>query len=287
MTEKISPYLKSLLHLPSIRLQYIDETKNATTVNYNDPLMEDSHEVVKGLIHKYTHRALIKVSYQCAAHCRFCTRIRQIGHPEGRLQEDDIDAIAQYLSLHPEIDEVILSGGDPFYTPQTTKQIIEKCQAIDSIKTWRIGTRLPLQSPISMDSKLVKELEACIQQLAAQKPFFILLHVEHPDELTNDALRVIQHLRTLGVTLLSQTVFLKGINDEYEILVSLFKSLYHIGVIPYYLYRCDRVKGLEAFYADPQKEKEIAIKLRQHLSGIACPLFVEDIENGYGKIPVM
>jgi len=287
MTEKISPYLKSLLHLPSIRLQYIDETKNATTVNYNDPLMEDSHEVVKGLIHKYTHRALIKVSYQCAAHCRFCTRIRQIGHPEGRLQEDDIDAIAQYLSLHPEIDEVILSGGDPFYTPQTTKQIIEKCQAIDSIKTWRIGTRLPLQSPISMDSKLVKELEACIQQLAAQKPFFILLHVEHPDELTNDALRVIQHLRTLGVTLLSQTVFLKGINDEYEILVSLFKSLYHIGVIPYYLYRCDRVKGLEAFYADPQKEKEIAIKLRQYLSGIACPLFVEDIENGYGKIPVM
>lgn len=287
MIEKISPYLKSLLHLPSIRLQYIDEKKNATTVNYNDPLMEDSHEVVKGLIHKYTHRALIKVSYQCAAHCRFCTRIRQIGHPEGRLQEDDIDAIAQYLSLHPEIDEVILSGGDPFYTPQTTKQIIEKCQAIDSIKTWRIGTRLPLQSPISMDSKLVKELEACIQQLAAQKPFFILLHVEHPDELTNDALRVIQHLRTLGVTLLSQTVFLKGINDEYEILVSLFKSLYHIGVIPYYLYRCDRVKGLEAFYADPQKEKEIAIKLRQYLSGIACPLFVEDIENGYGKIPVM
>lgn len=287
MTEKISPYLSTILHLPAIYKQYVDDASYSTVLPYNDPLMEDAHEVVKGLVHKYTNRALIKVSYQCASHCRFCTRIRQIGHPEGRLDEQDILAIVDYLKAHPEIDEVILSGGDPFYTPQISQQLIAACKGIDSIKTWRIGTRLPLQSPSSFDKKLVKELCEQVQQLAHEKPFFILLHVEHPDELTPDAIRIIQYLRSLGVTLLSQTVFLKGINDEFEILATLFRSLYHLGVIPYYLYRCDRVKGLEAFYADPEKEKVIAVQLRQHLSGIACPLFIEDIENGYGKIPVV
>src|SRR6478609_5787335 len=113
MNEKTTPFLRNLLDSEFIKRQYIiSETEHSNTSKYNDPLMEDSHEAVKGLVHKYQNRALIKVSYQCAAHCRFCTRIRQIGNPIGTLSESDIDNIVQYLENHPEIEDVILSGGD-------------------------------------------------------------------------------------------------------------------------------------------------------------------------------
>jgi lysine 2,3-aminomutase len=125
-----------------------------------------------------------------------------------------------------------------------------------------------------------------IDEIGQTKPFYILVHIEHPDELTTETRTVLAQLRALKVTLLSQTVFLKDINDNCDTLFAMFKTLYHLGVQPYYLYHCDNVKGLEHFRGDIAKEKEIAVKLREQLSGIACPLFVEDLENGYGKIPV-
>ncbi|MCC7029970.1 MAG: radical SAM protein [Chitinophagaceae bacterium] len=284
MKEKVSPFLKNI-DSESIRRQYyINGTENPSA--YSDPLMEDSHEVVKGLIHKYPNRALIKVSYQCASHCRFCTRIRQIGDPSGTLQENDIDNIVIYLMQHPEIEDVILSGGDPMYTPALTKILLQKIKTIESVKILRIGTRMPFQSPGSFSTPLLANLLQLIDEIGQTKPFYILVHIEHPDELTTETQKVLAHLRTLKVTLLSQTVFLKDINDSFDTLFTMFKSLYHLGVQPYYLYHCDNVIGLEHFRGDIAKEKAIAVQLREHLSGIACPLFVEDVENGYGKLPV-
>jgi lysine 2,3-aminomutase len=286
MKEKVTPFVKSLASNPAIRNQYFIGKTEPKESSYNDPLMEDKHEVVKGLVHKYGNRALIKVSYLCAAYCRFCTRIRQIGNPEGTLTETDIENIKGYLITNPQIDDVILSGGDPFYTPKITAKLLTELTELDSVKTIRIGTRMPFQSPCSFQSKAILDLLKLVDETGHQKPFFILLHIEHPDELTPETEAVIALLRQHKVTLLSQTVFLKGINDQFETLHELFKRLYHRGVIPYYLYHCDPVKGLEHFQGDLEKEKKIAIRLRQELSGIACPLFVEDIEDGYGKILV-
>ncbi len=287
MKEKLTPYLKRLTGSLSISGQYcINKNEPLTATVYNDPLHEEEHEVVKGLVHKYTNRALIKVSYQCAAHCRFCTRIRQIGHPEGTLNTEEINNIVLYLQHHPEIDEVILSGGDPFYTAKLTHQLLEQIKTIDSIKVFRIGTRLPLQLPEAFSSEAIQQLLSLIDEISAGRPFYILLHINHPDELTPDALKAIALLRQHRVTLLSQSVFLLGINDNYNTLHQLYTQLHHIGVIPYYLYHCDAVKGIQHFSVDIEKEKEIATQLTAGLSGIACPTYVIDIEDGHGKIPV-
>lgn len=286
MKEKITPFLKQRLHDPAIAQQYIAHPVDFIRSDYNDPLMEDTHEMVKGLIHKYPNRALIKVSYQCAAHCRFCTRIRQIGQPSGTLSEMEIENVLDYLYHHPEIDDVILSGGDPLYTPKITSALLKKLSQLETVKVIRIGTRLPLQSPSSFDTGTMTDLLALIDETGKQKPLHMLLHVEHPSELNSETEAVISKLRMLKITLFSQTVFLKNINDDVDILERLFKRLYHLGVLPYYLYHCDAVQGLEHFRGNIEEEKLIATELRKRLSGLACPLFVEDIEDGYGKIPV-
>ncbi len=287
MREKTTPYLRSIAVSASIADQYyISESEPFADDTYNDPLHEDDHEVVKGLVHKYSNRALIKVSYQCAAHCRFCTRIRQIGNAEGTLTDDNINNIITYLYQHPEIDDVILSGGDPFYTAKLTYQLLQQLKEINSIKVFRIGTRLPLQLPEAFQSDAVQLLLSLIDEIAKRRPFYILLHINHPDELTEQALATIAMLRSHKVTLLSQTVFLKGINDNYKTLHQLYTQLHYTGVIPYYLYHCDAVKGIQHFAVDIEKEKEIATQLTATLSGIACPTYIIDVEDGHGKIPV-
>lgn len=286
MKEKLTAYLRSLSHIPGIANQYILHPEEQLTKEYSDPLMEDSHEKVKGLIHKYKNRALIKVSYQCAAHCRFCTRIRQIGNPEGTLTEENLAKIIEYLEQHPEIEDVILSGGDPFLSPKITESLLAKLNKLDSVKVIRIGTRLPLQSPKSFNSKAVVKLLSTIKEIAFQKPFYILLHAEHPDELTEEALEAIKTIRqNSGASLLSQSVFLKGINIDFDTLLSLFKKLYFAGVTPYYIYHCDHVHGLEHFVGNIEEELAIMRRLRQELSGIAYPTFIADLENDYGKFP--
>lgn len=286
MNEKLTPYLKALSHKVGIAKQYIKNTEEAFFEDYNDPLMEDAHEMVKGLIHKYKNRALIKVSYLCAAHCRFCTRIRQIGNPNVDLQEEDIKNIVNYLKDHPEIEDVILSGGDPFLTPKKTTILLEEINKISSIKVLRIGTRMPLQSPKSFESKSILKLLDIINKISIHKPFYILLHIEHPDELTKEAIASINIIkRKTASVLLSQTVFLEGINIDFDILYSLFTKLYFSGITPYYIYHCDSVNGLEQYVGNIELEKEIMRRLRDTLSGIAYPTFVADLENEYGKYP--
>ena len=284
MDEKTTAYLRKQMHKTGIAKQYLEEAK-PTKIQYDDPLQEEYHEVVKGLVHKFQNRALIKVSYQCAAHCRFCTRIRQIGDVSGTLTSQNIQQIAGYLALHPEIEDVILSGGDPFMTPKITSEILQIISPIKTIKVIRIGTRLPFQNPGAFSSEAIKSLLAQIKTIREKRPFYILLHVNHPDELTHKALQSVRLIQEqTSAILLSQTVFLEGINIDYQVLKLLFKDLYFAGITPYYLYHCDRIKGLEHFVGDLKKEKRIMQLLRKNLSGIAVPKFV--IETYDGKFPV-
>lgn len=279
MKEKYTPYLKKQFSNPSIAAQYL--VKDSDPVDgFNDPLHEDSNEPVKGLIHKYHNRALIKVSYKCAAHCRFCTRIRQIG-TGGEIYS--VKHIVDYLKSHTEITDVILSGGDPFYTPKQTLLLLDEIDKIKSVKVVRIGTRLPIHNPVSFKSQLIVDVLDRVSEM--NKHMVILVHIEHPDELTNETIWALRRLRQTGATILSQSVFLKGINNNLETLAKLFESLYWNGVIPYYIYRCDYVKGLEQYVCDIDQEIDIMTGLRSRLSGIACPTYIVDVE-GIGKIPV-
>lgn len=288
MREKTTPYLRSLSDkYPEIALQYQQNSLEQTLQlsKLTDPLGEDEKEVVKGLVHKYDNRALIKVSHECAAHCRFCTRYREIGETEGRLTNLDIHQLSSYIQDHSEINDVILSGGDPLYTPKTTIDILETLAPIESIKVFRIGTRLPIHNPKSFTTPLLEKTLDVVDRIGKDRPFFLLLNFQHPAELTKETLDVLKMLRSKNVTLLAQTVFLKGVNNSADTLKKLFEGLYPNGVIPYYIFRCDYVKGVERFICDIEEEKEIMTEIRSSLSGIACPTYVIDVP-GHGKIPV-
>lgn len=287
MQEKFTPYLKEQFANPAIAEQYLIQPNDILHKFQNlDPLSEDTHQPVKGLIHKYENRALIKVSYRCAAHCRFCTRIRQIGTDEGDIKTDEaIQNIIGYIKQHTEITDVILSGGDPFYTPKQTLAILEELENIESVKVIRIGTRLPVHNPRSFEAPLLQKVLNKVAKIQKKKPFIILIHFEHPSELTTQTIEVIKQLKQTGASLLSQTVFLNGINNNFETLKQLFENLYWNGVLPYYIYRCDYVQGLEHYVCDINQEIKIMTELRKVLSGIAYPTYIVDVE-GKGKIPV-
>lgn len=288
MKEKITPHLQRKIRDGSnaIARQFQMQSDSSDNIDPNDPLGEETlFSPVKGIVHKYPNRVLWKTTYRCAAHCRFCTRIRQIGSPEGDLEDNDILSALCYIKSHPEIDDVILSGGDPLVVPQTSMRIIAGLRNIPSVRVVRIGTRLPVHSPKSIGSPhvklLLKELQACADNFQT----YMLVHVNHPDELDYEVVDAIRTIRIYGFPVLSQTVFLKTVNDKEETLEELFKTLYYMGVTPYYIYRCDYVKGLERFVCDIRREREIMTALHKRMSGIALPRYIVDVE-GIGKIPV-
>jgi lysine 2,3-aminomutase len=169
--------------------------------------------------------------------------------------------------------------------PKDTLEFLELIEHIDSVKVIRIGTRLPIHSPRSFEAKLVGDLLKKIHKMAKERPFYILIHCNHPDELTKPVFNAIEMLKETGATLLSQSIFLKGVNDSVETLQKLFTTLHHHGVQPYYIYRCDYVHGLERFVCSLRAERKIMTELRKCLSGIAYPNYVVDVV-GRGKIPV-
>lgn len=290
MKEKVTPHLRSLIRDGSgaTASQFLagpNDGKNESIFATDDPLKEEEHVVVKGLVHKYGNRILWKVSYQCAAHCQFCTRLRQIGTKEGDMTSEDIDRGIDYVRGHSEVNEVILSGGDPFFTPRETEKIFDRLIEIPSVTVIRIGTRMPVHLPAAFSKNFLQGLLGKIGAVAFQRPIYVLIHVNHVDEITKETCSVISQLRRLGVILLSQTVFLKGVNDSERDLKNLFETLYRLGVLPYYIFRCDYVSGLELFVCDIRDERRIMTNLRRELSGLAVPTYIVDVP-GRGKIPV-
>ncbi len=284
MLFKISPYLKNLSKKSeAIKKQFYPSLlEEKDKKNPLDPLLEEEFTKVRGLIHKYDNRVLILLTLNCAAYCRFCTRRRAVSDViKGQIEETDLVRMITYLKAHPEVKEIILSGGDPLTVPKILKSALKKFCSLPQIKIIRIGTRLPVSDPEKINKRLLS-----ILKIVKKQPLYILIHFEHPDEITKETIEAVEKLRKAGIILLSQTVFLRGINDSFEILYKLFSKLVEIGVKPYYIFRCDPVKGAEHFIVDIKKELEIATKLRKNLSGLACPLYVIDVPDGSGKVPV-
>jgi lysine 2,3-aminomutase len=285
MLEQKSAHIQNLANTSeAVSRQFLEcELENLETHGSAvDPLLEEQHETVRGLIHKYENRVLCMLTAECASYCRFCTRRRMVSDLErGRMAYGDIDRWREYLLAHPNVSEVILSGGDPLVAPgDLFGYALGVISTTPTIKVIRVGTRVAVSAP----SLLTEEKLDAMREV--RQPLYVGINFEHPDELTDETIEAVGKLRKAGAILYSQTVFLKDVNDEYETLYELFTRLVEIGVRPYYIYRCDPVAGIGHFRVDYRKERAIMTRLRKSLSGLACPTYVIDTPYGSGKIPV-
>jgi len=281
---KITKHLEMLAKKSkAIRLQFYPSKEELKNLGKNiDPLKEEKKSPMKGLIHRYPNRVLVLLTLNCAAYCRFCFRRRIVSDIEkGVLNNNDLNRIVTYIKKHSEIKEVIISGGDPLTQPEILEKFLKKIIHLKQIKVMRIGTRLMVSNPKQINSNILRVL-----QLVKKQPLYLLLHFEHPDELTLKTKKAIKKLRSTGAILLSQSVFLKGINDKASVLEKLFEELTALGIKPYYILHNDEPKGTKHFTVDFKKEIKIMTELRQRLSGLACPMYVYDDPNGKCKIPI-
>jgi len=281
---KITKHLEKLAKKsPAVRKQFYFSPKELKGKGKSlDPLREAKHSPVKGLIHRYQNRALILLTLNCAAYCRFCFRRRIVSDiKNGALTDEDIQNIILYLKKHPQINEVIISGGDPLTTPKLLEKLLQRILELKQIKVIRISTRLIVSDPQKINNNLIR-----ILKLVKIQPLYLLLHLEHPDELTPETIRAIKKLRSTGAVLLSQSVFLKGINDKVETLTELFEKLISLGIKPYYIMHNDEPIGTKHFTVAFKKEIKIMTALRKRISGLACPTYVYDDPRGKCKIPL-
>ena len=239
----------------------------------SDPLQEEKYTVIPGLIHKYKDRILVELNLNCPVVCEFCTRKRKgIETNNFNLSMEDWVKIENYIKLNKEIREIILSGGEPLIKSEILINILERLKTIDQIKIIRIHTRMPITVPKKIDEKI---FDYFLKE-SKKRVFYISIHCDHKNELTDEAKECIKKLRQTGVILYSQSVLLKNYNDTVKDLKELFESLLEIGVRPYYLYQCDKIEGWQKFKVPFWKEIYLVRKLNKQISGLACPIFVVD-----------
>lgn len=285
LATRLSSHLEKLTKKHSgIYNQFIacDKEEKDEEVTFEDPLLEEEYTVTRGLVYKYGNRALVLLTMNCAAYCRFCTRRRKVSDiQKGKMTMKDLDTIVKFLKKNSQISELIFSGGDPLTVPGILKRALEKFTKLPQIKVIRVGSRLAVSDPSKVNKEVIDALKVVKRQ-----PLYMMLHFEHPAEITPETIKAVKKIQRVSTMCLSQSVSLKGVNDSVEILYTLFSRLIEIGVKPYYFFRCDLVRGAEHFIVDFDKEVEIFTELRKKLSGIATPLYVIDAPGGCGKVPV-
>lgn len=280
---RINPYFAKLIQSPGDpiwRQAVPDIAELHDTVCMSDPLGEENLSPVAGVVHKYPDRALFLVSNQCAMYCRFCTRKRKVGTTRMRIDQATLADAYQYFHNHPEIREVLLSGGDPLLLgDEEIDEILCNLRAIPSIEVIRIGTRVPSVLPMRITRKLVTLLKA-------HHPLYINTHFNHPIEITEESSLACTMLADAGIPLGCQTVLLKGINDTPETIKDLMLALLRIRVKPYYLFQADLTRGTNHFRTPTATGIAIMRHLYGHISGMAVPTLAIDAPGGKGKIPL-
>jgi lysine 2,3-aminomutase len=245
-----------------------------------DPLDEENLSPVPNLVHKYPDRALLLISNECPVYCRFCTRKRKVGLASMHITEETIAAGLEYLRRTPAISDVLLSGGDPFMlSDEHLCDILTRLRRIPSIRTIRIGTRVPCTLP----SRVTPQLAS---MLAGFHPLYINTHFNHPRELTAEAGHACSLLADAGIPLGCQTVLLRGVNDSAHTLTELFRGLLAMRVKPYYLFQIDQTRGTSHFRTTIDSGLAIMSQLIGHISGMAIPTYALDAPGGGGKIPL-
>ena len=245
-----------------------------------DSLGEDEHSPVSGLVHRYPDRVLFLVTDRCAAYCRYCTRSRLVSNAQDYNFHPEYEEGLRYIAAHPEIRDVLLSGGDPLLLSDAKlEHLISRLQAIPHVEFIRIGSRIPVFLP----QRITPELCAILRR---HGPVWMSIHVNHPRECTADLRAACERLAFAGVPLGNQSVLLRGINDDVDVMKALVHRLLRMRVRPYYLYQMDLITGGAHFKASVRKGIEIIQALRGHTTGYAVPQFVIDAPGGGGKVPL-
>jgi lysine 2,3-aminomutase len=283
----VTPYFISLIDPDDprdpIRLQVIPQAAEMEPFRgmMRDSLAEDDHSPVPGLVHRYPDRVLMLLTTQCASYCRYCTRSRIVGNPLAQFSRAEFEMQLDYLRKTPQVRDVLLSGGDPLaLAPKILEEILSRLREIEHIEIIRIGTRVPVFMPMRVDDDLCNMLQKF-------HPLWMNIHVNHPNEITQELAAATDRLTKAGIPLGNQSVLLAGINDCTHIQRQLVQDLVRIRVRPYYLYQCDLVAGSGHFRTPVRKGIEIMEGLRGHTSGYAIPTYVIDGPGGGGKIPII
>jgi len=282
----ITPYYLSLCDRNDpncpIRKQVVPHALEGRFVegDLRDPLGEEAHEVAPELVQRYPDRALLLATDRCAIYCRFCTRSRIVGSGGGPRSEMRLMPALEYLRNHPEIRDLIISGGDPL-AMSTTRivRILQAVRCIPSIETIRLATRMPVALPQRITHELV-------QALRPFHPIWIMTHFNHPKELTPQAREGLRRLVDGGFPVMNHTVLLRGVNDDSAVLAELFRGLVRERAKPYYLLQADPVRGTGHLRTPLDTGLRIMSELQGRLSGIALPKFIVDTPGGLGKVPV-
>jgi lysine 2,3-aminomutase len=244
-----------------------------------DSLGEDEHSPVPGLVHRYPDRVLFLVTDRCAAYCRYCTRSRLVSNAQDYNFHPEFEQGLRYIEEH-EIRDVLLSGGDPLLlSDRKLDQLIGRLRAIKHVEFIRIGSRIPVFLPQRITPELCEVFKK-------HGPIWMSIHVNHPKECTADLRAACERLAFAGVPLGNQSVLLKGVNDDADVMKALVHRLLRMRVRPYYLYQMDLITGGAHFKADVRKGIEIIQALRGHTTGYAIPQFVIDAPGGGGKVPI-
>lgn len=272
----------NLAHDP-VALQFVPDIRELHILpeEETDPIGDYKHAPLKALVHRHTNRVLLKPTLACAVYCRFCFRREMIGPHGDTVTQQDVDDALDYIASHPEIKEVILTGGDPLLlSANRVQSMMQRLGAIDHLDWIRIHTRIPVVQP----DKMTKEMQQALQ--SGGKPVAIALHINHVRELSDAAVQAITKLRSDGHMLLSQSVLLRHINDSADTLQELYVALVKHGVRPYYLHHADLTAGTSHFRVSLDAGIKIMKQLRKQASGLCVPDYVLDIPGGVCKIPV-
>jgi lysine 2,3-aminomutase len=289
----VSPTLLALLD-PSdpndpIARQFLPSLEELNTLpeELADPIGDHAHSPVPGIVHRHSDRVLFKVVAACPVYCRFCFRREMIGPSSVKMGQDNalskegFEAALGYIAAHPEIWEVILTGGDPFIlSPRRIAEITSRLAAIAHVKVVRWHTRVPVTDP----GRVTDDLVAALQAPGATT--FVAVHANHPQEFSSEARRAIARLVEGAIPLVSQSVLLKGVNDNVETIEALMRAFVENRIKPYYLHHPDLAPGTSHFRTGIENGLALMRELRARLSGLAMPTYMLDIPGGFGKVPL-
>jgi lysine 2,3-aminomutase len=283
---RITPYYLSLVDPKDpacpIRRQCVPDAREGDEVpgDMADPLGEVAHQVAPHLVQRYPDRVLLLATDRCAVYCRFCTRSRMVGSGDGAVALEALAPAFAWLRAHPEVRDVIVSGGDPLaMATERIVRLVAALRSIESVETIRIATRVPVTLPMRITRELLRALRP-------YHPLWVMTHFNHPKELTPSALAACAHLADAGFPVNNQTVLLAGVNDDAGVLERLFRCLVRARVRPYYLLQADPVGGSGHMRTALARGVELIGELQGRLSGIALPRLVCDTPGGRGKVPL-
>jgi lysine 2,3-aminomutase len=280
----IPPALAALIAAPDdpIGRQFVPDVAELVTAPHEsgDPVADEALSPVKGIVHRYPDRVLLKPLLACPVYCRFCFRREQVGPDGGVLSAAELAAGYAYISGQPGVREVIITGGDPLMlSPRRLHEMLHSLAAIPHVEVLRLHTRVPVASPELITDALAEALD-----IAA--PLFVALHANHAAELTPAAVAAVARLQRRGIPVLGQTVLLAGVNDNEAALADLFRAMLRARIKPYYLHQLDAAPGTARFYVPPARGRALLAALRGRISGTAIPTYIYDQPGGAGKIPL-